>query len=99
LTGYDIKLKALNPEESYFNKQRRVKDLYKGLTILKLKEANLDSVSTLYHYIQTYDRYKHAHPSLEKVSKDESEAQNLAACFLAYKYDQLNLPPSYSEDE
>lgn len=81
----------------YFNVDRRRSDLYKGITFLTLKSTKLDNVSTIYHYIQTYDRYKNLFEEFSQLDEIMTRAQNFAAVFLAYKLDQVDLPPCQVE--
>jgi len=84
-------------KDAYYNAERRRSDIQKGIQFFSLKTTRLDNVSTIYHYIQTYDRYKNLIEDFSSIDQATCRAQNFASVFLAYKLDQVDLPPSQVE--
>jgi hypothetical protein len=57
LPKYHSKFKTVS-DGAYYNVARRRNDILNGLQVLTLRDTKLDNISTIYHYIQTYDRFK-----------------------------------------
>jgi glycine cleavage system pyridoxal-binding protein P len=93
---YDELLKESDDCQVHNIKKRR-NDLMRGMYILSHRSTGLTSISTAYHYITIYDRFKN---NLKNMKQPEKilKSHNFAALFLAYKMDEMELKSIFLSD-